>query len=102
LLSAITESASFRTKTTAQQTTTSTKRTKTTTKRTKTTTKPTTTTTKRLKPKTKICRPGFVGDNCEIECGVTFFEQNLGEDYFDLGIVGGEETIPHRFFFDFY
>jgi hypothetical protein len=34
-------------------------------------------------PATKQCAPGFVGRNCDIECGMTNFEQNQK-------IVGGK------------
>ncbi len=52
-----------------------------------TTTKPTNTTS--LSPGS--CPSGFVGDNCEIECGVTYFEQNVK-------IVGGVVANPNRFY----
>jgi hypothetical protein len=103
---------------TTKQTTSTTKRARITTKPTTTTTKPTTTTTKRTRKTIRritttteqtrpdSCPPGFVGENCDIECGVTYFEQNVGElriisDDPEFGIVNGVEAQPNRFYFVF-
>ena len=34
------------------------------------------------------CPPGFLGDQCQIECGLTYFQQNTK-------IVGGSVAMPH-------
>ena len=41
-----------------------------------------------LFPSQLKCPPGFLGDKCQIECGLTFFEQNTK-------IVGGINAVSH-------